>query len=684
MSASEIVGRAAKAVATAGLDPAEAAGLLAAVASVGPSFDRGLLPRPLVFQAGLTGVVSALNYGLTVTSQSALQGFANRVTGGRAADRRAAILAADALAFGAGLAVQAALPQRPGEPLVRATGRALAWRLSLGAMCGGIGTAVDAAADQIRRNPSPDRSGVWMTVGAGTGVAAALHLLQRRKAIAEGADEDATGVPMATEDLATSTRRAVVIGAAISTGIYLLSRTESMLANGVGQVVGWAVPPLAPAQRALGHAAVLGAAGFAGYRGLGQVYRSTEQAGAAIEPAYAIVPTNPSVSGGPGSLVDWNTFGREGRRYVNMALTAADITAVTGAPAIDPIRAYSGLTSAPTPGERAELAMDELERLGAFDRKVLAVFSPTGTGYVNYVAAETLEYLTGGDCASVAVQYSVRPSFLSLDRVKTAWEGTLSLLTALSWKLRSLPADQRPRLLLFGESLGSQSAQDVFLKQGTRGFARMGIDRSLFIGTPFASRWREAWLDDPAGQDPDGHVVQVASIDEWRALPTDQRNQARIVLLTHHTDPIPKFGLPLAVQAPRWLGPRETREPGIPPEMHWRPMVTFFSTLVDVLNADNVRPGTFESFGHDYRADLAELVRVAFDLPTDDATMARIEAALRQRELQWATRRLVTAKAEDAEAALRKQLDGWGVDQGSIPQLLASASKAPADPYAAG
>ena len=62
--------------------------------------------------------------------------------------------------------------------------------------------------------------------------------------------------------------------------------------------------------------------------------------------------------------------------------------------------------------------MRELERTGAFDRAWLMIASPTGTGYVNYAAVSILEFLTRGDCATVAMQYSARPSPLSLDRVE--------------------------------------------------------------------------------------------------------------------------------------------------------------------------------------------------------------------------------------------------------------------------
>ena len=73
--------------------------------------------------------------------------------------------------------------------------------------------------------------------------------------------------------------------------------------------------------------------------------------------------------------------------------------------------------------------MRELEDMGAFERKVLCFCSPTGTGYLNYVMMETLEYLTGGDCATFALQYSLRPSFISLDRGQWAVSRTVPCCT---------------------------------------------------------------------------------------------------------------------------------------------------------------------------------------------------------------------------------------------------------------
>ena len=63
---------------------------------------------------------------------------------------------------------------------------------------------------------------------------------------------------------------------------------------------------------------------------------------------------------------------------------------------------------------RAKLALDELIRVGAFDRAVLVVTVPTGTGWMDPAAMDTLEYLHGGDTAIVGQQYSYLTSSISL------------------------------------------------------------------------------------------------------------------------------------------------------------------------------------------------------------------------------------------------------------------------------
>lgn len=688
MSKRQAVWSAVKRVSGAQVSTVEAAGIAHGVAGIGSSFDRSLLPRTTAQQAGVTGLWAALNYGLTATGQSVIEAGARRFGAGKVASpgkHRAAIIAADLTVAAAGIGVIKGLKQHPQESAFRASGRSAGWRMVVSGTAGTIALTADGIADLLsgqRGSPGADRRvNAMAVVAAGVAVSGGVYLWRSQRLSDTGVDVDQYGDSVA-DTASVRPLRAAMVGVGVSTGIFVLSRVESKAARSVAAGVSFVAPGLAPYSKAIGHAVLLGLSALAVERGVAAIYGVTEQAGEAIEPAYDQIPDSPYVSGGPASELDWTSFGREGRRYVNMALTAQDITAVTGEPAQDPIRAFVGLDSGVSPNSRAYRAREELEALGAFDRSTLVVFAPTGTGYVNYVAAETLEYLTGGDVASVAIQYSVRPSFLSLDRVHAAWESYLAFLNGLAGRLAGMPADKRPQVLLVGESLGSLASQDVFKQGGVRGFEMLGIDRAFFIGTPEASEWRNQWLADPEEVDPDNLVVEVSGLAEWEALPEERREGARIVLLTHHEDPIPKFGPSLIVQQPAWMGPAEERPAGVPGETIFVPGLTFLHVAVDLLNADNVVPGTFEAWGHDYRADVAQMVRVAFDIDVDPDTMERIEAALRQREFDWAQRRLVTEQAAKAEQVIRDKMQSWGIETNAIPNVVEAKTEGETDPYA--
>ncbi|MHB1596529.1 MAG: alpha/beta-hydrolase family protein, partial [Streptosporangiaceae bacterium] len=458
--------------------------------------------------------------------------------------------------------------------------------------------------------------------------------------------------------------RSLLIGGAVSTGLHALAAGETGLARKLAATVRRTIPAAGPLADLTGHAVALGATVTGLATAIEYVDRRAETGGSAIEAAYDSPPEAGPVSGGPASVIGWQTLSREGTRFVNMALTRQEIADVTGVPAAAvraPVRAFAGLASAPTVDMRVDLVMEDLTRLGAFDRQVLCVASPTGSGYVNYVAIETLEYLTRGDCATVALQYSLRPSFLSLDRVAMGREQNRALLHAIEWRLRGMAAGRRPRLVGFGESLGAHTMQDAFLHEGVAGLHRVGMDRALFLGTPAGSKWASQWRLDPGRTDPDGEVAEVASYEQWLALPAADRDRTRYLLLSHHADPITRFEPTLAVQRPGWLGPAGRRPPGISPLATWQPLTTFVLTGVDVKNALRVTPGVFTARGHDYRADLARMVSVAFGLSVDERELAAIEHALRDREVAWAQRRLAAEQMRRAAEAIARRRRDWGL-----------------------
>src|SRR5262249_10903766 len=99
-------------------------------------------------------------------------------------------------------------------------------------------------------------------------------------------------------------------------------------------------------------------------------------------------PTDPLKTGSNASLLAWDELGRAGREFISSGPTRADITNFSGRDALQPVRVYVGLRSADTPEMRAKLALEELKRVGGFERSVLIVVTPTGTGWVDRVSAQ--------------------------------------------------------------------------------------------------------------------------------------------------------------------------------------------------------------------------------------------------------------------------------------------------------
>ena len=48
-------------------------------------------------------------------------------------------------------------------------------------------------------------------------------------------------------------------------------------------------------------------------------------------------------SGGPDSLVPWDSLGQQGRDFTGLSPTISDIQELTARPALEPVRTYAGL-----------------------------------------------------------------------------------------------------------------------------------------------------------------------------------------------------------------------------------------------------------------------------------------------------------------------------------------------------
>ncbi|MGW5143856.1 alpha/beta hydrolase [Nocardia beijingensis] len=314
----------------------------------------------------------------------------------------------------------------------------------------------------------------------------------------------------------------------------------------------------------------------------------------------AVQPQQPERSGSPASLAKWETLGFEGRWFVSHGPTASRITSVTGRPAKEPIRAYVGLESVEGDQAPAELAVSELERTGAFDRKALVVVTTTGTGWVNSLAAGAIEYMYDGDTALVATQYSYLPSVLSFlaDRNKATAAGR-DLFDAVYRHWTARPPEVRPKLLVYGESLGSQGSEAAF-----DGLAdlRAKVDGALWVGPPNSNR---LWQQFVARRDPgsreveplyaDGLVVRFASDSADLARPSSEWRPPRIAYLQHASDPIVWWSPDLIFSRPDWLS--EPRGSDVSSQMRWWPFVTFWQVAADLTNAQGVTDGHGHRYG---------------------------------------------------------------------------------------
>ena len=149
-------------------------------------------------------------------------------------------------------------------------------------------------------------------------------------------------------------------------------------------------------------------------RGALRVVDNSSRLTDAIMPADDAVPQDPLKSGSAASLVAWEDIGRMGRSFVASVPDVDSISEFWGAPAQKPLRVYVGLNAAVKPQARAQLAFDELARVGGFERSVLVIAMPTGSGWLDPGAMDSLDFITRGDVATVAVQYSYLPSPVSV------------------------------------------------------------------------------------------------------------------------------------------------------------------------------------------------------------------------------------------------------------------------------
>ncbi|MBY4128874.1 alpha/beta-hydrolase family protein [Rhodococcus fascians] len=256
-----------------------------------------------------------------------------------------------------------------------------------------------------------------------------------------------------------------------------------------------------------------------------------------------IAPDKTTRSGGPGSLVPWGTLGDEGRKFAS------------GGPVRSTVRTYVGLDSAPTLDQRVALAVADMERAGAFDRSVVVIAIPTGSGWVDENAVAGAESRFGGDVATVAVQYSNKPSWATFlfaeDEAKRSAEAVTHAVAAAVART-STP----PQIVVYGQSLGAVAGSEAYL--------------SLLRTDP--------------------HVCGAV----WAGPPAGDVNTEGATVLANSSDPVVRWSADLL-----WRAPETPATHHDAPTPMWLPLVSFVQTSVDLAAALDVGAG----HGHRYGID---------------------------------------------------------------------------------
>ncbi len=349
-----------------------------------------------------------------------------------------------------------------------------------------------------------------------------------------------------------------------------------------------------------------------------------------------VQPDRPERSGSPESFAAWDSLGYQGRNFVATGPRAEELTRINGRPAKEPIRVYVGLQTADTDEARMALLLSELERSGAFEREVLVIAPTTGTGWINPIASRALELMYNGDTAIVSSQYSHLPSWISFlgDQEKSMASGRM-MIDAVQNRWAQLPADRRPRLLLYGESLGSMAGQGAF--DWLPDISRMGFSSVLWVGPPNAS---PLWRGITVRRDPRTPEVEPR-YDNGRTVRFSQGNDAsqiaadtgvpwegtRVLFLQHASDPVVWLSPDLLFSRPDWLAepPGNDRTAS----MRWYPIVTFWQVAADLMNAASVPGG----HGHNYGDFILDgWAGVAPPQGWTPADTERIRVALQQNE----------------------------------------------------
>ena len=336
-----------------------------------------------------------------------------------------------------------------------------------------------------------------------------------------------------------------------------------------------------------------------------------------------VQPQVPERSGSPQSRSSWRAVGGQGRVFLGRGPSCADIEAVTGCSAMEPIRVYAGM---PEEGQSlqstADLVVEELHRTGAFDRAVILIATSTGSGWVDEWQVQPLEYLTRGNCATASMQYSFVPSSINfLTDLDVSEEAAVILFETIRRAVDEIPEDRRPALFVCGESLGAYASQHVF--SGIVDVLNR-TDGALWVGTPAFTPMhaeltaiRHRGSPEVAPVVANGRHVRFVNVPEnlWADVygrELGDWNYPRVVYAQHPSDPVVWWNSELVWHKPDWIS--EKVDGDVSPHMQYTRGATYIQVLVDMPVAGTAPGG----HGHTYHEELIPLWEAILGLREDE------------------------------------------------------------------
>lgn len=336
-----------------------------------------------------------------------------------------------------------------------------------------------------------------------------------------------------------------------------------------------------------------------------------------------VQPQVPERSGSPQSCSSWRAVGGQGRVFLGRGPSRADIEAVTGCSAMEPIRVYAGM---PEEGQSlqstADLVVEELHRTGAFDRSVILIATSTGSGWVDEWQVQPLEYLTRGNCATASMQYSFVPSSINfLTDLDVSEEAAVILFETVRRAVDEIPEDRRPALLVCGESLGAYASQHVF-----SGIVDVlsRTDGALWVGTPAFTPMhaeltaiRHRGSPEVAPVVANGRHVRFVNVPEnlWSDVygrELGDWNFPRVVYAQHPSDPVVWWNSELVWHKPDWISEKVDGDVSL--RMQYTRGATYIQVLVDMPVAGTAPGG----HGHTYHEELIPLWEAILGLRADE------------------------------------------------------------------